>query len=190
MKQKTLIALLLLISIFTFSQASCDELKKENQILKDKLKQFGIDINDTETKVYSFSSDIKVNYIKCVGDKQQQTVTVYFNILNAVLPNQSVTLMDNIYSNGNTLNSQALDEIGNGYKPLKATFGAANSFFSASNLTTGGSPLSGSITFANILPNITKLSIVSFFLKTQNLLGGDGRKKGIVEIKNVQIDWK
>jgi hypothetical protein len=88
---------ILMLSVLTkFSAQTCDELKLENQQLKDKLQQYGITLN-SNTIVNSFSNDIKINFIKCVGDKKQQTVTVFFNFTNNTLPNQSLTLMDNFF---------------------------------------------------------------------------------------------
>lgn len=180
--------LLFAISTTIFAQ-SCDALKLENKQLKDKLQQYGITFN-TGTSINSFSDDIKFNFIKCIGDKKQQTVTVYFNLTNPSLPNQSVTLMNNYFDGKNLLYANALDEIGNGYKPLGAKFGASNGFFSSNVLSTGGNPLMASITFANVLPNVKKLNIVSFFVRTRNLIGGGNKIEGLTEIKNININWK
>ena len=181
---------ILMLSVLTkFSAQTCDELKLENQQLKDKLQQYGITLN-SNTIVNSFSNDIKINFIKCVGDKKQQTVTVFFNFTNNTLPNQSLTLMDNFFDGRNALYAGALDEIGNGYKPIKAKFGPNDGFFSSTTLSTGNAPIMASITFANILPDIKKLSAVNIFVKSQNLLGGDNRIEGLAEIKNIIIDWK
>ena len=188
MKKKIITLTLLTFSTFIFSQ-SCDELKQENQNLKEKLQKYGINSN-SNVSVNSFSDDINVNFIKSVGDKKQQTVTIFFNLTNPSLPNQSVTLMDNFFDGRNGLYASALDEIGNGYKPIDAKFGANKGFFTTNSLSTGGSPVMASITFANILPDVKKLSAVNFFLKTQNLLGGDKKVEGLTEIKNIVIDWK
>ena len=97
MKSTILFAALLFSATFSFSQTiNCDEIKKQNQILQDKIKQYGIDLSNPEIKVSSYSSDISVNYIKCLGDSKSQTVTLYFNMINLSLPNQTLYLLGSI----------------------------------------------------------------------------------------------
>lgn len=188
MKKYILLLSFLSISKFVSAQ-NCDSLQLENQRLKAQLLKFGINQISNAT-VHPFTDKIKVNYISAIGDKNNQTVTINLNITNPTLPNQTVTLLSNYAEGIKLLNVSAIDEIGNGYKAIDAKFGANNGFHTSNTLSTGGSPIMISITYANILPDVKKLSVVNFFLQSQNLLLGDNRIQGLIEIKNIIIDWK
>jgi len=204
MKSKILFAALLFSANLSFSQTiNCDEIKKQNQILQDRIKQYGIDLSNPEIKVSSYSSDISVNYIKCLGDSKSQTVTLYFNMINLSLPNQTLYLLGSITDkNYQYINTQAFDEIGTGFPATKAALGSEKSNpyssvfergdFLHSPLMTGSFPVLGSITFANVLPSTKVLKKVVISMNNKNQSGTDegDRNKGITEFSNVKISWK
>lgn len=194
------------VSFCTLSaqKSDCENLAKENKFLKEKLTQFGVSIAPTETSVVSFNPNLVVNFIKAEGNIKQQTVTVYFNVVNPNLPIQKF-----IISTGGTLLSGNLgyttsyDEIGNGFKSLSATIGAVknekfnNDGFGSrifGKLNTGNQPLMCSITFGGIIAEKTKkFSHIDVFMDTNDVTASewqDSKKQGITVIKDVNINWK
>jgi hypothetical protein len=201
MKLLTLLLFTFALNSKTYSQSSnCDDLKKQNQVLIDKLKQYGIDVNDTETKVNSYSSYITVNFLKCVGDSKNQTVTIYFNMINPELTNQTFYLncvnQDKNYRN---INTQAFDEIGNGFSAVSAILGTTHSdrfdneyTYLTTQLSTGNFPVQGSVTFANVLPSVKMLRKVILCMNNKSVNGKDegNKNRGETEINNIKISWR
>lgn len=193
MKRINFLLFLCLLTGQLFSQTTnCDSIKKQNIKLQDKLNKYGINLNDSLVKVKSFNSDINVNFIKCLGDKKTQTVTLYFNLTNSNLPNQQIT----IYKEESmpTLITQAFDEIGQGYLPLKLSLGAftTDEFESkiSNKLSTGNTPILAKIIFANILGDIKMFKQVDICMASQNLVGGEYRPSSLTELRNIEIVWK
>ena len=190
----------------SFSQTNnCEELKKQNSKLLEKLLQYGIDLNDSLVKVKSYSTDIKVNLLKCVGDKKAQTVTVSFNIINPKLTNQNFSIKSCMFSsNMSKLKTQAFDDIGNPFEVLIATLATqkSNNFAGCGMmgenkitniLNTGNYPIIGTLTFANILPNVVSLKQIDICMNNYNLVGeviNTEINTAMTEFKNVKIVWK
>lgn len=201
-----LILITLILPYVSFSQSdeTCEAIKSENMVLKSIIKNYGIDSESSNTEIISFSKDIKVNLIKCIGDKVNQNVTVYFNVINESLPHQSFSIAScvDLGINYERVKCQALDKIGNGYTAKGVTLASTqdNQDFSScgllmtkitSKLSTGNYPVAGSITFINVLPNISHLNQVDIPMYHSNLMGGDSKEqKGVTELKNVAIIWK
>lgn len=193
MRKINLLLLLCLLTGQLFSQTiNCDSIKKQNTKLQDKLNKYGINLNDSLVKVKSFNSDINVNFIKCLGDKKAQTVTLYFNLTNSNLPNQEITICKE--ESMPTINTQALDEIGQGYLPLKFSLGAftTNEFDNkiSNKLSTGNTPILAKIIFANVLGDIKMFKQIDICMRTQNLIGGEYQPSSITELRNIEIVWK
>ncbi|MBP6432787.1 MAG: hypothetical protein KA319_13565, partial [Ferruginibacter sp.] len=126
--KKIILALFLIYTTnLSFSQNNnCEDVKKQNAKLIDKLLSYGINISDSIIKIKSFNSDININFIKCIGDKKNQTVTLYLNAVNNELPNQnfSVTKSSNI-DVFKPVNSSAFDEIGQGFRLYQMSIGSS-----------------------------------------------------------------
>jgi hypothetical protein len=201
-----LTSIFLLMTFYTFGQTTnCEQVKQENIKLRVKLRQFGIDIDNIETKVNSYSNDIIVNFIKCIGDRKNQSVTVYFNVVNPSLTNQNFYLLScaTVGTNYERVKCQAFDEIGNGFSPIGATLASSkeNGEFSScgllknqltSKLSTGNFPVLGSITFVNVLESVKIFKQIDIAMDNKNFTGdnSDIKNQGITEIKNVKIVWK
>ena len=114
-----IILITLILPYVSFSQSgdACETIKSENAVLKSMLANYGINLESYNTEIVSFSKDIKVNLIKCIGDKANQTVTVHFNAINELLPHQSFAIGScvDVGTNNERVKCQALDQIGNGY---------------------------------------------------------------------------
>lgn len=141
------------------------------------------DINSDKTIIKSFDSEFKLQLVSCVGNKNDQTVTVNL-LVSHKLPHQKISF-------GTTTgdNNLVYDFSGNSY-PLKSViFGSSNQLAVHGGKLPTNVPVNISLTYKQILPEIKELS----FLTSNFSFGAfDGYRleKGVLEISNLKIDWK
>ncbi len=135
-----------------------------------------------------FSNDVNVRILSISGNKSQQTVTVNF-VLQTELAHQQVNCL---WYGCNTSrgDGKAYDSDGTEYKMKTVSLGNNVNTFSAGNKLPTSVPLKGSITFANVLPKVSTLSFITFFMTSKNYEGEEHCQDGNVEIRNAKIDWK
>ena len=199
MKKLITIILLSLFSGDSFSQTNnCSEIAKRNILLENKLKSLGVDILDTITKVETFTNDITFNFLSCIGNKKNQSVTFKFNIFNKSLPNQIITIEKDHFPAPLSITADYLTELrdseGNGYAVSEGILGSEKNidYFNTlrNTLLTGGKPLVCSLTFFNILPTVKNINSVIIAFKMGNKVGSDGEdKEGKIVFKNIPLIW-
>ncbi|MDR2919035.1 MAG: hypothetical protein LBV72_06695 [Tannerella sp.] len=156
---------LLLFCGFTlsaFSQAgNCEELKKENEYLKNVLK-----INTPVMK--GASENIEFSITRIEGNKTEQVVTITV-LLNNTAPNRAFQW--------NGTGMKAIDLEGNVYK--------LNTSFTRETLYTDV-PLKCEVKIQKILPKIefVKLLSLSFYPEKS------GGKSPVLEFRDLPIEWK
>ena len=125
-------------------------------------------------------------------------MTLYFNVTNPELPNQIFYLngSKNNSTFGNAVLTQAFDDIGTGYAPIRATLGISKSNLGAYNsltskLSTGNYPVLGTITFSNVLSNVTLLSKIDVCMGNKDEISNNYNEinRGVTEFNNVKIVW-
>ncbi len=137
-----------------------------------------------------FSNDVDIKILSVAGNKSQQTVTVNF-VLKTELPHQKIGLIKNL-CNLTGREGKAYDGEGTEYNLKTTSLGTNTSGYygTVDNKLPTSVPLKGSITFANILPKVSMLSFITFFMSSANYDGGEHCQGGNVEIRNAKIDWK
>lgn len=136
-------------------------------------------------------SDIDFTVTGCVGDKNAQTVTVYFTFLNTRKAHQEIWIASHLFKDYRKT-ATAFDTDGNQYNFGGGTLGSskASKNISAKTQLATGVSLKGSIKYTNILPSVNKLSLVNIPSGTSNWDGGKDKKEAIIEVKDLDINWQ
>jgi hypothetical protein len=178
---------LALISAASFGQ-DCSKYVKENQELKDQLKslqiQYGI-INNSEIEIKPVDNEIKFKILEVSGNKAQQTVLVKFQLFQDTKPHQEVRI-----SIKNSTETKAYDDYGKEYQVATGKLGNEQTTWVAVNQLPTGISLNGEMKFINILPTVSRLKLIAIGFSTRNANGGDNKVEGLMEVKNLQIQWK
>ncbi|POS02286.1 hypothetical protein Q361_1045 [Flavobacterium croceum DSM 17960] len=142
------------------------------------------DINSDKTIIKSFNSDYKLQLVSCIGNKNDQTVTVNL-LVSHKLPHQSISF-GHYVGDGNNL---VYDFSGNFY-PLKSVkFGSSSQLGIYNGKLPTNVPINISLTYKQILPEVKELS----FLTSNFSFGAFDdyhKENGVLEISNLKIDWK
>jgi hypothetical protein len=138
--------------------------------------------------VKTLANDIGFTVTGCTGDKNAQTVTLFFTLANPSKPHQRIQIGDP-YSHNDL---SALDANSNVYQCSRITLGSAHGEggypLSTSELPSGQT-INGSATFTNVMPDITSFALVNIYEMSSNWEGGDNAFHGNVEVRNVPITW-
>jgi hypothetical protein len=161
-------------------------LKQDTVYLRSKLKYFE---NLNAPKTYDskpISNNISTTVLSCLGDRDNQTVTVEFVISHKLL-HQSICIATD------EANVKAFDDTGTEF-PLKAAdLGATaqgDMFGSGKcNKVPTDVPLKGRITFRNVTPGTEILMFITAAFKYRNYDSEDDYLYGTFEIKNLKIHW-
>jgi hypothetical protein len=159
----TIVSFFLLLNFHVISaQSNCDELKKENEYLKNTLKI------STPTKTVS-AVNIDFNIIKVEGNTKDQTVTLVMTFVNHNA-NEAIQYYG----------TQAIDVEGNEYKGSNHSIGSERS----RNTLYTDTPVKATITFSKVLPSVKMFKLVPIhFLYNKPL---DVK----IEFKDLPITWK
>lgn len=189
-KDKLIIALtcgLLTVGTLGFSQ-DCSKYIKENQELREQIRslqtQQGI-INDSEIEVKSVDSEVKFKILEVIGGKNEQAVTIKFQLFQETKPHQQVKIWVKDYGS----QTKAYDDYGKEYEVSSGKLGNEQGGYIANQLPTGV-PLNGELKFINILPTVTRLKMVMLGFTTKDFNGGANKVEGLMELKNLKIQWK
>ncbi|SFO02475.1 hypothetical protein SAMN05428949_4169 [Chitinophaga sp. YR627] len=159
--------LLLLSFLFTYqstnAQASCDDLKKENEYLKNALKI------STPTKTIT-SSKIDFNLLKVEGAAKEQTASVILTLVN-----------HDVNRDFHFSKAVAIDMEGNEYEFLDIKIGSA----SIINKIYTDTPIKTVVKFSKVLPAVKIFKLVSVAYYT-----GETLKTIDLEFKDLAISWK
>jgi len=188
--KKRVISILTLLALtnFAYSQ-NCDKLELENKKLKTELrtlkKEYGV--TEIPSKVSVKSTDPEISFlIKSIeGDKDNQTVTVNFQLYTKKV-HQSVKFWVSDYGS----KTKAYDNNGNTYKIVRATIGDKSGQYNIANKLPTEIRVNCSITFANVLPTIKTLKMIELGMTNKNYATYDNTFEGMVEISNLSINWK
>ena len=137
----------------------------------------------TATSIRTIDNGINFNITDCIGDAASQRVTIYFAFANPNKVNQRISVI--AYGG-----SKAIDDNGNEVKAKIVTLANKSNEGSAELELVYGGTVKGSITYINILPTVKQLSLADIVNSSSNWDGGDDSKNGIIEIKNLPINWK
>lgn len=138
--------------------------------------------------IKNIDNGIAFTVTACVGDPQDQTVTVYFTFSNPAKVHQLISLAFKSYN----VKTNALDNDSNTFDASLLSLAGDNttnvygSF--AKQLPTGNS-MKGAVTFGNVLPSVRQFSLINIIAGSCNWNGGGDKKTGIIEIRNVPILW-
>jgi outer membrane protein OmpA-like peptidoglycan-associated protein len=142
------------------------------------------DNNDNIVK--NIDDGIDFSFNGCTGNSKNQTVTIYFTFSNPRKVNQKL----GVYGSGYNSNlTKAIDDNGNQIASQSVSLANATNNFATETELVYGTKIDGSITFINVLPTVSKLSLVNMNTATCNWDGGADRKGGVIEIKSVAIKW-
>jgi outer membrane protein OmpA-like peptidoglycan-associated protein len=142
--------------------------------------------NLQENLVSNINNGIDFKLTSCARDAAAQTVTIYFSFSNPRKVHQRLV----VYGSGYSASTKAIDENGSQVMSKAVSLANVNSNFATEIELINGGVIKGSITFMNVLPNVSKLSLVNIYVQNSNWDGGGDRKEGIIEIKNLTIDAK
>lgn len=189
MKKIFSIIAITLLSSFGFSQVTVETLKKdltksknenqklkeENRVLKEKLELCSnIDSNSTlSIKPFIGAYDFQV--VSSKGDRASQSVEIVLLVTYHNL-NQQLAL--------NLNNSNAVDNIGNGYKIGIPEFYFATAYYKVFTDT----PLKIKVNIKNILPGTESFSMISLAMGTSNV-DEFPNPNLYTEIRNLKIVW-
>lgn len=149
-------------SSLTFAQANCDELRKENDYLRNALKI------SSPVKTVTVEK-IDFNLITCIGNKKDQSIELILGLVN-----------HDVNKDFQFSELSALDVEGNEYKADRINLGASG----VRNKIYTDSPIKATIRFPKVMPGIAVLKtiIVRHF--------GEGVREADFEFKNVSVTWK
>lgn len=142
--------------------------------------------------VKPFSNDVSIRILSITGNKSQQTVTVNF-VLKTELPHQRIGLIENLCNGFSSGEGKAYDEDGTQYNMKETTLGSnagVRGYGNVENKLPTSVPLKGSIVFSNVLPKMTALNFITFYMSSRNYEGRENCQGGNVEIRNAKIEWK
>jgi len=189
-KKITTIASLIFISNVGFTQ-TVDQLKKDNQKLKAENEALKLSVNDLKAKVdlcnaieknkdvqvKSFTDFYDIKVLKCKGNKGEQTVTIELLVTQNKVNQRFSFDYSNIY---------AYDQLGTKYSCLKI-INSNNESYNCEILT--DIPMKFTIKIANVLPGLESFKIVTSKVSTYNLSTYDKVADGVIEIRNLKIEW-
>jgi hypothetical protein len=178
------LAALPLCSSICFSQ-DCSKYVKENEELKQQLQslqvQYGIS-NNTEAQVKNLNAAILLKVLDVSGSKNEQTVTVKFQLFQETKPHQQVVIL--------TSDQKAYDDYGNEYITNFMKLGTGQGSYSVSNQLPTGVAINGEVRFVKVLPNVTRFKLAMIHLNSKDFDDGANKIYGDTEISNLKIQWK
>jgi hypothetical protein len=163
MKKSIFILGLVLTTVSLWAQASCEEVKKENEYLK-KALNINSPIKNTT------AANIDFNLLKCEGDIKQQTVTVVLTLINHDATKEFQ------FSRANAIDVEA-----NQWQTYSIAIGNADK----RNKIYTDTPVKTVIQFSKILPSVKMLKHigVEYYSETPG-------KVLEIEFKDIPISWK
>lgn len=186
--KKIILTSLFLSFLIVIHAQTVDELKKEiekleteNTILRNKANFCDLYSQSNKYEVKSFHEKFELKVLKIVGNKNEQTVDVFFTLKHS-LPNQKLTISVSSY--------KAYDEMGNSYSSKTIEFSENKSSSYVFQTIPYNQLMQGKITFRNVLPNIDRFSKVTGTIQTENADSGDNKTSGNIELANTLIQWK
>lgn len=152
----------LLVQQSLYAQQGCDEIKKENEYLKNALKIA------TPIKTAT-AANIDFNIIKVEGNTKDQTVTLVMTFVNHNA-NEAIQYYD----------TRAIDVEGNEYKGSEHSIGSEGT----RNTLYTDTPMKSTVTFTKVLPSVKILKLVPINFLYNKPLNVD------IEFKDLPITWK
>ncbi|WP_375444882.1 SHOCT domain-containing protein [uncultured Fibrella sp.] len=144
----------------------------------------------TTYTIKPFTENIEFKILSVNGSKNQQNVVVTYQ-LKTSLVNQKVEINNGYTCNFRNLElTSAYDSFGKQYSCNRFSLGDQTGSSRAENKLPTNILLRGSITFANVLPQISKFEYMNISMTHKNLEGGDDCESGTIEIRNLTIFWK
>jgi hypothetical protein len=186
--------------VYCQTSASVDALKKENIQLKSQVKRLSDDttflraklkyfekLNEPKTfEIKGISNSIDIAVLSCLGDKNNQTVTVAFVITHKIL-HQTICIATD------RNNVKAYDEIGNELPVGTADIGtnSQGDIFGDGrcNKIPTEVPVKGFATFRNVMPGTDLIKFLTVAFKYRNFDSDGDYTYGNLEIRNLRIHW-
>lgn len=193
MRKTIITSALILISGLAYSQAniSCDQLKKENENLKNTISALKQDTTflheklryltitpDDGMQLSTFSSAYNIKFLSCTGDRSAQTIRIEFSIQHNKV-NQEF--------DGDLYNSRAYDQIGNEFRTKEGNTGTNP--FDYGNFIPTGVDVKCSVVFRGVIGGTDILKLVLLPVSTKDNDGGTNKIFGNIEMRNVKINW-
>jgi hypothetical protein len=144
----------------------------------------------SESNIKTPDNDISFTITGCMGNQTAQTVTVFFTFSNSTKANQAIWIRAHGMGYEYQKKANAFDKDGNQFAFGGATLGQTTSNREVKTQLPTGIPVSGSIKFLNVLPSVTKFSLINIPSGNSNWNGGGDKRERIIEIKDVTINWK
>lgn len=193
-KVLVLLGLFLAIGLNAQTSNNCEKLKKENSDLKAKIIALQQDTSFLREKlayfdkinsnnlfsVASFSSQFDIKVLSCVGDRGAQTVKFEYTIHHKKV-NQKVFVQSD--------KSNAFDEIGNTFSVKEMQLGTYLHPSYALFVIPTDLSVRGSILFRGVIGGTNAFKLIQFEVSTEDADGGEHSIKGMVDIRNLKIDW-
>lgn len=158
-----------------------EQLKQENKVLQNKADFCELFSKSDKYTVKSFNENYKVNVLKVIGNKNEQTVDIIFTLQHEIA-NQNLTLDVRSFA--------AYDEMGNAYSLKLADFSGNKDNLFVFQIIPTDVLIQGKLTFRNILSKTDRLKKVAGKIETKNQDGEDNKYLGDLEFTNLLIDWK
>ncbi len=145
----------------------------------------------SQSSIKNINNGITFTITGCTGDSSSGRVTVYFKLSNPSKPNQKITIGEPIRREHEVV---AMDENSTVFRCGKIMLGGTVVEGNPYNMSNeaelpSGLSLTGSATFTNISPSLHTLALVNIFEKSCNWDGGTDLNGGVVEVRNIPINW-
>lgn len=158
-------------------------LEEENERLKEKINFCDLYNQSRQTESKSFSSKFDLRILECRGNRIDQIVEIDL-LINHNLPHQEMKLFTGSKA------PVAYGETGEAFELKEAQFSQSKSGYGVEKfIVPTGVPIKGTLTFRNVLPGTSKLSLVTGIFEFENQDGGSNEGQGTFEIKNLTINW-
>ncbi|MGG9960327.1 hypothetical protein [Ferruginibacter sp. SUN106] len=144
--------------------------------------------NNSTTK--TLDNNINFSVTSCIGDATAQTVTVFFTFSNTQKVNQLIWVGPHGHNYDYRKKAMAFDNNGNQFEFGNATLGQSTSKYEVKSQLPKDIPVNGSIKFLNVLPSVSKFSLINIPSGSANWNGGGDKKDVIIEVKDINITWK
>jgi hypothetical protein len=167
---------------------NCSDLEQENQRLREELTKLQIQygkVSDPEVEITTIDPDTEVKILEVVGNKTLKTVNVRFQIFQNSKPHQKARIKVNDFDS----KSKAYDDNGKEYEPIYGKLGSAQGRIYVVNQLPRSVPLNGEMKFSEIDPNTARLKLLMMDFATSNFNDGNDLVAGVIEVKNLKINW-
>jgi hypothetical protein len=135
--------------------------------------------------VKNLDNGVQMFITGCKGDKAAQTATVHYVFYNKSNPIQKLNINPWAGSKSN-----AIDDNGNEYSFYKNYLANTISNGTIEKILPTNLMLSGSLSFKNVLSNVSKFTLVNLPVNISNWKGGENVFNDVVQLRNLVIDWE